>query len=85
MRMKHVAGVLRVELRANVPAMFWDFDYLDQSAVRIASNTLHACSFVVGKVLIIELVTVTVAFGNQFLSVDIACAAAFAQLASIST
>ena len=71
MRLKHSALVFRMELSAYEPLQARNLHYLHKVALGIASHALHAVAFVFSDVLVVELVTVTVAFLYVFLHVDV--------------
>ena len=83
--MKHGTGILRMELGADEPTVAGDFDDLDQVALGIRSDTFHAILFVFFFILVIELVSVAMAFTDLERAVDFSYAAAFAKRAVVST
>ena len=41
-RIEDGACVFGMELGADIPRVFWDFDDLDEATIRVFANTLHA-------------------------------------------
>jgi hypothetical protein len=54
-----------MELRTDVPLPRRHLNYLDKVCVRIDANTLHACSFILFLIVVVELVTVAMALSDK--------------------
>ena len=73
----------RMELYSYEERMGRDLDNLHKACLRIASGSLHPGLLDYGQVIVVELVSVSVSFGNQFLAVYPVCERTFLYLAVV--
>ena len=85
MRLENSARVLRMELRADVPAQIWYLYNLHETALRVGADTLHAVFLVFVFIAVVELVTMAVTLADLLLTINLSDLAAFAQLAAVSS
>ena len=76
--MQHGAGIFGMELGTDEPTVAGDFDNLDQVALGIHSDALHAVFLVFVFIKVVELVSVAMAFADLWCAVDLGHATAFA-------
>ena len=75
--MKHSAGVLRMELGADEPAVAGDLDDLHQSALGVGADAHHATLFVFVFIFIVKFVSVAMTLANLWRTVYVIHATAF--------
>ena len=63
-------GVFRMELGADEPRVVGQFNHFDKVACGVGADTLHAVAFEVGKIMVVEFVSVAMTLLDVGLSVD---------------
>ena len=81
--MQHSAGVFGMELGADEPTVAGNLDNLDQVALGVHADALHSVLFVFVFVLVVEFVSVAVAFADLRCAVDFGHSTAFTKLAVV--
>lgn len=64
--MKHSAGVLRMELGADEPAVAGDFNDFHQSALGVGADAHHAILFVFVFVFVVKLISVAMTLADKW-------------------
>jgi hypothetical protein len=54
-----------VELRTDIPSLFWYLDYLDKIGGRVDTHALHTSGFVFFLVFIVELIAMAMALADK--------------------
>src|SRR5574344_209226 len=85
MRIQDRTGIFRMELCADIPFQSRYFNDFHQVTLRITTYTLHSCLFILLFIIVIEFITMTVAFLYMFLVVDTKCARTLFQYTFISS